>query len=186
MFSWARLEAKRTEKGDGSDSAAAFIEEIETWITEEQDSQLKRRMNDVIYDGVVRWLATRELAEQSMPTRRLLVHRIVVELEDGLKPSDVSSEFSPDEAAQLHANALLLTEAWLYEQADAYAEIEPSDRAVFIDDQIEKVQRWGVIEMVNQTDPTMSHNDPTAAMASFGAPSERMGQECQCRRISRS
>lgn len=168
VLSWARLEAKWSPENEASDSAAAFVEELDAWISNEQDATLKAKMSNVVRDGTIRWLATHDLGEHSMATRRLLVRRIANELDKGLKPAEVGAGLPTDQSDQLRANGLLLTEAWLHEQADAYALLEQSsERASFIDDQIEKFHRWGLIAMVSQDESTADEN-PAAAFASFG------------------
>ncbi len=75
VFAWTTLDAAFDDstQGDPAGSAAAdFFDDIQRWIADESNLLQRKQMESAVYDGVVHWLATRELAAQPQDVRAQL------------------------------------------------------------------------------------------------------------------
>ncbi len=154
IHAWASLDMELSGAGGGTASQEAseyvprFFDQIQSWI-DTADGPEQQQMSHAVEMGVIRWLATRDLAAEPMSTRRELARRIARRLDRGF---DLANGLTivPGEAQreQLRANGRLLMEAWLYDRAEEYVDIEADAQPAFIDRQIDAVMHWGVIELL--------------------------------------
>jgi hypothetical protein len=151
-WSTFQLDLRDGELPPGASPASQFFDDIERWIHEAQGEQHDQMVRGV-QDGLVCWLATRSLEEQPMSMRRDLSMRIARELDYGLdlgsKLGEGESSMSAPQRRQLAANGLLLMEAWLGLQAQAYAQLEPAARIDFLDARIDAVEQWNVASLMS-------------------------------------
>ncbi len=161
---WAEIEASINTDGSGQNNASisAFFEDIDRWMEEEQGDR-QQRMYSAVSDAVVAWLATRDLSEQSMETRRDLALRIAESLDYGRKADEVVGDLSESQQAQLLSNGELLVEAWLLDRANHFAKLPAEDRKEFVSAQIENVVKWNILEFFAPSD-----GSPASAMAGMG------------------
>jgi hypothetical protein len=153
---------------DGQDTATMrFFSDIERWISE-ADEDHAVRMRQAVRDGLTCWLATSDLAEEPMPTRRELARRIESELENGLQLNQVVGDLDQQRQQTLQANGLLLLEAWLHNGAEQYAALPTDQRTAYVDTQLERVNRWHLIDFLNSQgsdgSPAGSQNGAAALM----------------------
>jgi hypothetical protein len=154
VLAWARLDAalnrnRTSASSEGGSPAAGFFDEIAGWMRAESQTQRRQQMEQAVQDGLVRWLATRKLDDQSPEVRRELAMRIAAKLDDGLSLTSTLAQQPAGEQDVLRSNARLLVEAWLLAQADLYFQLEESKRVEFIDARMNEVQRWGVLELLS-------------------------------------
>jgi hypothetical protein len=99
--------------------------------------------------GVTRWLATHDLAEQSLVFRGEVAERVAEQL-DCEPPSDaILDKLPPSERNRLTANAQLLMEAWFHRRALQYAGLAGhEEKTRFVDAQIARTERWGIARFV--------------------------------------
>jgi hypothetical protein len=145
----------------GTSGASSFFDKIEDWIAAANGEQRKQMIRGV-QDGLVCWLATRDLAEQTMALRRDLAVRIARELDCGVEVGG-GEGMQIGRRQRLMANGMLLLEAWLHEQAARYARLEGDQRREFLDRQIDRLIRW---DLPSLTDSSENDEQPSAA-ASF-------------------
>jgi len=150
IANWSTVEitAPGSESG-GNNTTQGFFNEIEAWIVE-AEGQEKQQMNDAVRDGLICWLATQSLEEQTMEVRLDLALPITEYLDADSDVISSQTSLSTNEQKMLAANAELLLEAWLLHQADLYYEVDESKRDEFVNRQIERVTNWGVLEMLVQ------------------------------------
>jgi hypothetical protein len=167
---WSAVELPLDDPGsrpaEPGDSATRFFVQIEDWIETAKGDE-REQMIRAVQDGVVCWLAMRDLAEQPRVVRRELAKRIVRELNAGLKLDEILLDLSAAQRKRLLANGELLLEAWLCDEARAFAALPEAERPAYIDRQIDDVMRWGVLEALGAPEgqPDESTSQPEAGSA---------------------
>jgi len=152
IANWSTVElSPPTGKGSTSDTTQSFFNEIEAWIIK-ADGQEKRQMNDAVRDGLICWLATQSLEEQTTETRLDLALRITEYLDTDGDILSSQTLLSMDEQKMLATNGELLLESWLLRQADIYYELDETKREEFVNRQIDRFTNWGVLEMLVDQD----------------------------------
>jgi hypothetical protein len=146
----SQLAASRTDSdplptGEVSTGIADFFDEVEEWVRNAKNEQ--QTLNDAVVAGTLRWLSTSSLEEQSLGLRIELAQRITYQLEHGQTLPELA-EHSPLERSQLQSNCQLLGQAWLYDQAQQYAELPASERPAFIDARLEALQGWNLASLL--------------------------------------
>lgn len=124
----------------------AFFDDLGRWVARAEAAR-KQRMQQLIQDAVVSWLATNDAASLSDDARRSLALRIA----DSLDRRSVASEsrgleMSLKQHDQLRENAELLFEFWFREQARRYRDLSDSERRDFVATQVRRVGQWGVLD----------------------------------------
>jgi hypothetical protein len=147
--------------GEGSSGASSFFDNIEDWIAAAKGEQ-RRQMIRGVRDGLVCWLATRDLAKQTMALRRDLAVRIARELDYGVEVGG-GEAVQNERRRRLTANGMLLLEAWLHEQAALYARLEGDQRREFLDERIDRLIRWDLASLTDSSEK----GKPSSAAASF-------------------
>lgn len=163
---WSKIDASLERAADGEDApsagdAAAFFDDIAQWIGQEQDPKQRQRMEQAVFDGLMQWLATDNLADQSPAVRRDLAMRIAQQLDAGLSCEGIRSSRSPAEQAMLRHNGRLLLNAWLLECAERYDNLPPTARPSFIDEQIDRVAAWNIEKLLLE-DAGAAADEPAA------------------------
>lgn len=162
VMAWSRVQASFNDGDTPSGSTTAFFQEIEHWMAEEDDTRLRDQMHAAIRDGILRWLATRDLHDQPQPVRRELAVRIADSLNNGFDIRTAGQ--ANDDGDLLRANAELLMEAWMHDRAEQFAQLPPADRTAFVDDQIANVSQWGLLEWMSAGGDSAAASGSMAAM----------------------
>lgn len=131
-----------------TDYSAMMFDEVELWL-EKTPAADHAAAYQAVTDAIVCWLGTDSLEKQTPVARLELASRITREMDLGTQ-IDSTFDFVPSDCqTSMAANVELLVEAWLLDKADAFDEIAiRSDKNQFVDELIEKVNRWGVIAML--------------------------------------
>ena len=108
-------------------------------------------------DGLMRWLATRELSEESPEIRQKLVRRLerFLDEQDPGEPfelREVLDQLDEDQTERFWNNVYLLAELWFLERVERYDQLGEEDRKVFIAGTIDSVMTWGVLNWIPTTD----------------------------------
>jgi hypothetical protein len=122
-----------------------FFAEIDRWVSEAQ-AERRERMLLAIRDGVTCWLSVQSLDDEPAATCRTLAMRIVAELDAGLELNTISTDLTPPQREQLSANGQLLLQAWLAVEAEKFARLPAEDRAHYLDQILDNVDRWGLLD----------------------------------------
>jgi len=150
---WSAIDAELARQFDAEshtnrDSATTqWFNQIEQWMAEAPQLQ-RQQMHRAVRQGVARWLATRDIGNDSFQVRQELARRIARDLNQGLRLDQVLHDRSEAEREQLRANGELLMEAWFHDCAKQYSKLPDSDRADYVDGRLEDVANWGVIELL--------------------------------------
>lgn len=152
IASWSALPISTDDDAAGSDAAPGdpavqFFTKLEGWI-DEAAGETRTQMITAVQDGVVCWLATRDLGEQPRSVRLELALRIVRQLNAGMRLDEILIDLTPPQREKLFANGELLLEAWLHDQARVYAELPAEQRMAYLDARLEEVYKWGVLEVL--------------------------------------
>jgi hypothetical protein len=135
VFRWAALDQQLEQSAgrahDLGDALAEFFVAIDGW-KRNADAALHERINHVVGDGLVRWLATYDLAQQTLDVRRRVAVGLEAQLGDRLHFTGITKGMPAAEAAQFNANVELLAQAWFYDKAGEYAAIAPTTRPAFL------------------------------------------------------
>ncbi len=161
LAAWSRVDAwlasahaddAARSPGDGADSpvggrAPSLISQVETWIqgTPEPQRPIARQ---AVCEGVVCWLATDDLSDYGMDSRRHLARRIANHLDAGRRADESASGLTHQQRVRLAANGELLLEAWLYDEKDRYFALPADKRPAHVDECIDSFLRWGVLELL--------------------------------------
>ncbi len=140
LLGWSEvLDAARPPAAQAKSFLDDFTQEVGTWIAAAPDST-RGRMETAVRDAIVCWLATRDVAEESLASQQSLA-RI---LHDHLTSPAASNEPPPlplnsEQQSRLRANGMLLIKAWLREQAARFDAAEPEGRVELLDQCLESV-----------------------------------------------
>lgn len=100
--------------------------------------------------GLLRWVVTRDLSEESVQVQRTLVHRFEQEFSSG-RPIDwlkTRSRVSPPQFDRLCKNLPILLQVWFQQRAEDYDHLVGQDRIAYLDTTLEKILRWqNVLEL---------------------------------------
>ena len=126
-------------------------------------------------DALMRWLATRELSEETPEIRQKLVRRLgrFLDEQDPQHPFDlqeVLGQLDDDQTEQFWSNVYLLAELWFLERVETYHQLDEDDRQNFLSGTIDRVKTWGVLDWT-ATD--------TPAGAGFAAQAGLIGKQMQ-------
>ena len=126
-------------------------------------------------DALMKWLATRELSEETPEIRQKLVRRLgrFLDEQDPQQPFDlqeVLGQLDDDQTEQFWSNVYLLAELWFLERVETYHQLDEDDRQEFLSGTIDRVKTWGVLDWT-ATD--------TPAGAGFAAQAGLIGKQMQ-------
>ena len=93
-------------------------------------------------DGLLRWLVLRDLRNEPLNTRNILIARFQEELGGGLDMVSLRQEMEPRYETRLWANILTLIETWYIQRVDTYSTMSESDRPTYLDKTISEVRKW--------------------------------------------
>jgi hypothetical protein len=121
--------------------------------------------------GLLRWLVTRDLSQEPDATQEQLLSRLEGELRGGLELT-AGDQLTEDQRARLVENADLLGRRWFLKQVEQYTALAASEKATFLDRQIDEVQQSGVVQaLVAVLEPAGS----SASTNAWSSLNERIG-----------
>jgi hypothetical protein len=93
--------------------------------------------------GLIRWMVSRDLSQETPDLRRRLLTRVKQILADVLAASDtpIDEQFDPKYRPQFWSNVDVLLKEWFYQQAELYAATPASQRPAMLDKSLEEA-RW--------------------------------------------
>jgi hypothetical protein len=89
--------------------------------------------------GLIRWLVTRDLSQESAATRSVLVERLAGELRRGIAWGEVQQQLSTERRALVGRNIEVLIEQWFHDTVAAYYEQPEAQRTAYVDEQIDRL-----------------------------------------------
>lgn len=112
-------------------------------------------------DALMKWLATRELSEETPQIRQKLVRRLgrFLDEQDPQQPFDlqeVLDQLDDDQTEQFWSNVYLLAELWFLEHVEKYDQLDEADRQEFLSGMIDQVKTWGVLDWIPTDTPAGS------------------------------
>ena len=99
-------------------------------------------------NGLFRWLALRDLTQEPPTTRQTLIARFEEEFEAGLQLGEATSKADEKYRVRLEQNISLLVTDWFRIQARQYHAAPFAERPALLNEQIDKIERWGLIELL--------------------------------------
>lgn len=93
-------------------------------------------------DGLLRWLILRDLRNEPLKTRNILISRFQKELRSGLDMVSLRQEMEPRYEDRLWANILTLIETWFNQRVNVYSTMSDSERPRYLDKTISEVRKW--------------------------------------------
>ena len=107
-------------------------------------------------DALMKWLATRELSEETPQIREKLLRRLerFLDEQDPQQPfelREVLDQLDEDQTEQFWSNVYLLAEMWFLEHVERYDQLGDEERPSFLSDMIDRVTVWGVLNWVPAT-----------------------------------
>jgi hypothetical protein len=93
-------------------------------------------------DELLRWLVTRDLAQESPSTRLALVERLEQEFRSSMDWDAFDAKMTEAQRKRLWSNIPLLLGPWLSEKASVYAQLPERQRPQFIDGVIDSLLAW--------------------------------------------
>ena len=104
-------------------------------------------------DALMRWLATRELSEETPQIREKLLRRLerFLDEQDPQQPfelHEVLDQLDEDQTEQFWSNVYLLAELWFLEHVERYDQLGEADRRSLLSGMIDRVTVWGVLNWV--------------------------------------
>ena len=165
VLSWTQVEADLAETTASAEKSKSslghFFQRIENWLDEAADKQ-RKKMKRGVHDGIVCWLATRDLNQQSTETRGELARRILEGLDTGIVSGSLSLPLNDGQRKQLASNGELLLAARLQDQTRAYFALEAKQRNAYVDKQIAAYVNRGVPTLLSRLAGKSSENGPSA------------------------
>lgn len=98
-------------------------------------------------EGLFRWLALSDLAQEPLATRRQLIARFEEELDRGLKISAAADGLDKSYRARLRRNVRVLVGDWFRDAAARCAAAESEAQTALLDAQAEKIERWDIVDL---------------------------------------
>ena len=93
-------------------------------------------------DELLRWLVTRDLAEETPQTRLLLIQRLQQEFHSGVDWDALKRKTNEAQRKRLWSNIPLLLGPWISDNASAYSQLPQAKRLQFIDNVIDSLMTW--------------------------------------------
>jgi hypothetical protein len=138
--------------GDAAESVGRFFDSIAQWRDQAPAGE-RERIREVVKAGLIRWLATHELSEQSLAVRRQVVAGLEKELGTKLSFGSTTTALAAAEAARFWRNVELLAESWFHAKANQFAALDKPRRSAFVAAQLSVVDElaahWPAAEHKN-------------------------------------
>jgi hypothetical protein len=158
VYAWGSVHALLLPTGDPQtlpgdvDAGVDLMHQIDVWLAEASGPPRDKMVN-ALNLAVARWLATHDLAEQSPGFRSELAQRVALQLDYEPQLTTILDELPPAERTRLTDNGRLLMETWFRDCAAKYAKLPSRDeRGSFVDGQIERIEKWGVLDFFAGSD----------------------------------
>ena len=145
-FSSLRFEANDGHPRSRFDTLESFFNMIESLI-DAADAETRQRMLAVVRDGVVCWLSTNDLSQESHAIQLGLIDRFEDSEEDVQSGNSTTLTWSQEDVEQLRRNSLLLQRVWFTDRAQRLVQLPASERKRYLIDQINIVKRWSAIRL---------------------------------------
>jgi hypothetical protein len=139
-----RLDAHDQPAASGSAASAppdvgnyvgSFFDALGQWRAEAPESK-QDAIHAAVKHGLIRWLATHDLAEHSASVRRQVVAGLEKELGTKLNFGDSTSTLTPAETKRFWHNVEVLAEAWFHAKANEFAGLAANERTRFVVEQL--------------------------------------------------
>jgi hypothetical protein len=104
-------------------------------------------------EGLFRWLALRDLAQEPPATRRQLIARFEEELDRGLKISAATDGLDESYRARVRRNVRVLVGDWFRDAAARYAAAQGEAQTALLDAQAAKIERWDIVDLAFPPEP---------------------------------
>ena len=112
------------------------------------------------------WLTTRDLANESLQTKREIVQRVEKDLLAGDKFAEIRQDLSEEHRERLEDNLGEIMELWLTDKVDRYFQLEPKQRNAYLDAEIDKLANLQSLSL--QGESGRNQRDLDALGALFG------------------
>lgn len=166
---WANVYAEMAARDPTAASDESFFACLDRWVKSEDDPTSRKHMEHAVFDGVMHWLATRDLQTQPAELRREMADCVAAQLRADAQLQDVCGEVGSAGALRLRENCIVLLREWLTTQARLHAGLPREERTAFVDALIDDVERWNVGALLaEQESPS-----PAASWAQAAAQIER-------------
>ena len=127
--------------------------------------------------GIIRWMVTRDLSQESPDTRRRLLIR-VLEVIDGQDltadsgKGSIDDQLGPQYRDIFWKNVDTLLEEWFHMQAERYAAAHVSDQTALLDQILNDAQGLASFQKQDSKKTEGSENEPEQAQTAAGSSSE--------------
>jgi hypothetical protein len=149
LFHWAKLDQRLDRPASDASAAAerdlgdylgAFFDALDRWRAAAAPDE-SERMRVVVKAGLVRWLATYDLADQSPGVLGKVVAGLEQQLGTELDFSGVSRDMSSSEVTQFWRNVERLAATWFFAKSTEYVALAGKERDQFVARQMPIVQQ---------------------------------------------
>lgn len=123
-------------------------------------------------DALLRWIVTRDLANEPPGTRQTLARRLEGEFRTGIDWDAIGAGLDRSQREQLWENVLVLMEPWYMDKVDGYFELAAAERPAYVDTIIDRIDDWGGVEAVCREN--RAEEQPGAGSALLGGLLERI------------
>jgi hypothetical protein len=128
------------------------------------------------HDELLRWLVTRNLAEESPETRLVLIRRLEQEYRGGVDWDALNGQTTEAQRKRLCSNIPLLLGPWLSDRASAYSRLPNAERRQFIDGIIDSLLAWrGAGQLQGEKDGSAAQSGPAGLLSAI----LRQVEECR-------
>lgn len=123
-------------------------------------------------EELLRWLVTRDLANESESVQRALLTRIEAEFRGEADWGGVSGRMEPEHRAQLRENVPVLLRCWFKQRSDEFHRLPADKRLAYLDDVMATLALFGGVGQLCETpEPTSSSQNesgPEQLLCQFG------------------
>jgi hypothetical protein len=155
-------------------SWSGFFAAIERWA-DKANPALKDKIWAAVKAGLIRWLATSDVARQTEAARTKLALEIEKQIEAPLKLSKATEGFSPGEEARFRKNVEGLAEAWFRYQARRHAAASPREQAQLVAQHLRRIEQFSpyLEQLAVRVKPDSAEGEDSAVGAGIGGQVER-------------
>ena len=120
-------------------------------------------------EGLLRWLVTRDLAQESPQIRQTLARRLDHEFggDESFDWQAVAKRLDETQIVTLSKNVPLVIEPWFVDRADEFARLPKAERTAFLDRVIEKVRLWATAGTLKPASQAKSSSKSSLSGASL-------------------
>jgi hypothetical protein len=126
--------SESNDNASTGDFIGGFFDSLASWQASAPEPK-QPEIDNVVKDGLVRWLVIDDLSAQSPAMRRKIVAGLEKELGDALS-FDAAGTRTEAENEQFWKNVELLAEAWFHLKAEQFAALPKTERRAFVEKQM--------------------------------------------------